>query len=82
MAVGQHRQQDSLRPRTHLVDLPRRIDAVQFWHGNIEHRGIRTKLFRKLDGLLAIIGFGDNIEAGLLQEKLQSLPHHNVIIRE
>ena len=61
--------------------MSRRLDPVEEWQRDIEHRNIRFVLERKLDGLAAVTRLGTHDKVGArLQQRTQTAPDNQVII--
>src|SRR5205807_9800982 len=76
-----HGQQDGGDARL-LADFGGPFDAIHDGHREIHHYYLRPDAPGYLYGLRAVFGFPDDREAVLLQEDLEAIPQHCVIIRK
>ena len=78
-----HRKDKHLGRRRRIVNLLRRLDAVQFRHRDIHHDDVGMQLVHEPHRLPPIGGRPYDLESGLrLQQHAQTVTHHGVIIRE
>ena len=76
-----HRQNDHACHRRHGADTLGRLDAVESRHTDVHQEHIGTLLLRQRDGLTAVHGLADHLEAAeALQEAAHTGPEQIVIV--
>ena len=74
-----HREEDYLRFATELLELARRLDAIEQRHRDIHHHYVGALLLAGLQELAAIFGRPDQVELGL-QQAADAFGHDLVIV--
>ena len=78
-----HAENEHARVREAPGDLPRRLDAVQERHGDVEDRHVRLVLLGKAHGFTAVARLGHDLPVGALFEHLaEALANDSVIVGE
>jgi hypothetical protein len=65
------RRQHHDRDRPLVEDSPRRLDAVETRHLHVQQGEVGLRAPRERDRLLAVLGLGDDLEAGALEQVLE-----------
>ena len=79
--VGMHAKEYQFRLRQLTRNLPRRFDAVQHRHADIQHRYVGFVRFRQGHRFPAVGCFRDDLETGMaLEQETQPLANYVVIV--
>ena len=63
-----------------MAQPPGGLDPVEHRHGDVHQDQVGAELHGQADGLLAVAGLADDVEAGFLHGPSQALPEQLVVV--
>ena len=80
--IGMHAENDHARRPVELLRARGHLDAVQFWHPDIENQQVGPMLLAESHRLETIGGFSDHGETRLLQQTSQSAANDAMVVSQ
>ena len=82
LLVGVHREHDDADVGHVLFDLAGGLHAVHLGHGDVHQDDVGLEVLGQADGLLAVAGLADDVEALVGHRTVKTFTQHPVVVRQ